>query len=58
MTCRNGDGPIPWDKAVAYAERKGFAPDMADLLWTVIRKMDAADRDWQVSNLKDGGGDG
>ncbi len=51
VTCRAPDGPIPWDKAVAYAERKGLAPDAADAFWTVIRKMDQAERRWQIENV-------
>ncbi|MEJ7831345.1 MAG: hypothetical protein WKF79_00385 [Nocardioides sp.] len=54
-TCRPPDGgAIPWDKAMAYADRKGLKPDVADALWTVIRKMDQAERLWQVDNLKAG----
>lgn len=37
---------------MAYADRKGLAPDAADVLWTVVRKMDRADRTWQVENTK------
>lgn len=51
-TCRPPDGPIPWDKAMAYADRKGLAPDVADALWAVIRKMDQAERRWQIENVK------
>lgn len=54
VTCRLPDGPIPWDKAMAYAERKGLAPDVADALWAVIRKMDQAERRWQIDNLRAG----
>lgn len=59
-TCRPPDGgAIPWDKAMAYADRKGLLPDAADALWTVIRKMDQAERRWQLENVKPGaGGDG
>lgn len=54
-TCRPPDGgAIPWDKAMAYADRKGLRPDVANALWTVMRKMDQAERRWQIDNLKPG----
>lgn len=52
VTCRSADGPIPWRDCMAYADRKGLAPDVADALWAVIRKMDQAERRWQIDNLK------
>lgn len=51
-------GAIPWSKVMAYADRKGLAPDVADALWTVMRKMDQAERQWQIDNLKAGDGRG
>jgi hypothetical protein len=58
-TCRPPDGgAIPWDKAMAYADRKGLQPDVANALWTVMRKMDQAERGWQIENLKQGAGSG
>jgi hypothetical protein len=39
---------------MAYADRKGLRPDVASVLWTVIRKMDGAERRWQIENLKTG----
>lgn len=57
-TCRPPDGPIPWRDAMAYADRKGLAPDVAEALWTVIRKMDQAERKWQIENVNRGAGDG
>jgi hypothetical protein len=59
-TCRPPDGgAIPWDKVMAYADRKGLASDVTDVLWTVMRKMDQAERKWQIENLKTtGSGDG
>lgn len=56
-TCRT-DGPIPWDKTMAYAERKGLTPDVADAFWTVIRKMDQAERRWQIENIRRNLGNG
>ena len=57
-TCRPPDGPIPWDKAMAYADRKGLDPDVAGALWAVIRKMDQAERRWQIENVKRNLGNG
>jgi hypothetical protein len=58
-TCRPPDGgAIPWDKAMAYADRKRLSRDVADVLWTVMKKMDRAERGWQIENLKVGSGDG
>lgn len=51
-TCRPPDGPIPWDKAMAYADRKGFAPDLAEVLWAVVWRIDVAERNWRVEQLK------
>lgn len=53
-TCRSPDGPIPWRDCMAYADRKGLAPDIAEALWAVIRKMDQAERRWQIDNLRSG----
>jgi hypothetical protein len=50
-TCRAPDGPIPWRDAMLYADRKGFSPEVANALWTVIRKMDAAERRWHSDEL-------
>lgn len=58
-TCRHPDGgSIPWDKTMAYADRKGLQPDVANALWTVVRKMDQAERGWTLDNLKAGGAGG
>lgn len=43
---------------MAYADRKGLMPDAAEALWTVVRKMDQAERRWQIENMKGGAGDG
>jgi hypothetical protein len=51
-------GAIPWGKAMAYADRKGLAPDVTDVLWTAMRKMDEAERGWQIENLKAGNAGG
>lgn len=37
---------------MAYARHKGLAPDVADLVWAVVRKMDTAEREWQVENMQ------
>jgi hypothetical protein len=39
---------------MAYADRKGLTPDVADALWTSIRMMDQAERRWTLENLKSG----
>lgn len=51
-TCRPPDGPIPWDKAMAYADRKRLAPDLADALWTIVSRMDNAERRWRLEQLE------
>lgn len=43
---------------MAYADRKGLQPDVADAFWTTIRKMDSAERRWQIENLKREAGGG
>lgn len=52
-TERVDDGPIPWTKAMAYADRKGLAPDVADAVWTVVHKMDLVERKWRADSLKE-----
>lgn len=37
---------------MAYADRKGFPPDVANVLWVAMRRMDQAAQRWQVENLK------
>lgn len=52
-TCRlNPDGPIPWSAVALYADKKELDPDVADLLWSVIRKMDQAERKWIAEDIK------
>lgn len=46
-TCRPMDGPIPWTAAMAYADRKGLAPDVAETMWVAVRQMDYAERKWR-----------
>lgn len=58
VTTRPPDGPIPWDKAMAYAERKGLAPDVADAFWVVIKKLDQTERRWQIENIRRNLGNG
>lgn len=40
---------------MAYADRKGLAPDVADTLWAVVNRMDNAERQWRVDDIKSGG---
>ena len=51
-TCRPIDGPIPWTAVALYADKASLEPDVADLLWSVIRKMDLAERQWAVEDVK------
>lgn len=53
-TCRPADGPIPWTAAMAYADRKGLAPDVAETVWSVISRMDNAERAWRLDEIKAG----
>lgn len=52
---RFADGPIPWSKARLYAEGRGLEPDLAELLWTVVRRLDLAERAWYSEAGKEGG---
>lgn len=58
MTCRAPEGPIPWTAAVAYADRKGLSVPAAELLWTVVRRMDAVERRWTYEAIKQEAGIG
>lgn len=51
VTCRLPEGAIPWTAVALYADRKGLEPDVAELLWSVIRQMDVAEREWVLSNI-------
>lgn len=51
VTCRQPEGAIPWTAVALYADKKGLEPDVADLLWSVIRHMDGTERDWVAANL-------
>lgn len=50
-TCRHPDGAIPWTAAMEYAAWKGLKPDIADLVWAVVSRMDAAERGWRFDQL-------
>lgn len=52
VSCRPDGGPIPWTAAMAYADRKGLEPDLADALWAVVSRMDLAERRWRFDNAK------
>lgn len=47
-TCRLPGGSIPWTAALAYGQHKGLAPDVLDITWAIVQKMDLAERRWQV----------
>lgn len=38
---------------MAYADRKGLAPDVAEAFWSIIRRMDVAERTWRAERLKE-----
>ena len=46
------DGPIPWGKVMAYADRKRLPPDIADALWAVISRMDTVEREWRIEQIE------
>lgn len=52
QTCRVPDGAIPWTAAREYATHRGLDPDVFDILWAVIKRMDRAERKWHSDNLK------
>lgn len=52
ISCRPPDGPIPWTAAMAYADRKGLAPELATAVWEVVSRMDLAERQWRYDELK------
>lgn len=56
VTERTPDGPIPWSAVMAYADRQGLSPDLADALWAVISKMDQAERMWRIENIREAAG--
>lgn len=58
VSCRTPDGPIPWTASALYADKKGLQPDVADVLWSVIRQMDLVERRWVAENLSGEGGVG
>lgn len=51
-TCRQQDGPIPWTACMKWADRNGLPSDFADVLWGVIWRVDVAERNWRVENMK------
>ncbi len=57
-TERTDGGPIPWRAAMAYAAHKRLAPDLRDVLWAVIYKMDDTERRWRLEELKQEAGGG
>jgi hypothetical protein len=47
-------GPIPRLSAMAYADRKGLAPDVAETMWAIVHRMDNAERAWRLDEIKSG----
>jgi hypothetical protein len=56
-SCRPADGPIPWTAVTLYADKTGLEPDVGELLWSVVRRMDHAERKWMMDNSA-GSGEG
>jgi len=55
QTCRTDAGAIPWSAARLYAADHGLDAESFKMLWTIIKAMDAAEREWSASS---GGDDG
>ena len=51
-TCRPPDGAVPWTATMLWADRKGLPPHFADVLWSVIRRVDLAERVWRADDMK------
>ena len=54
-TCRQVGmtlGPIPWDKAEAYIQSRGFSTVFCDFFLQVIYEMDSAWIEWQEKRRK------
>lgn len=51
VTERIPHGAIPWRACLAYGQHKRLEPDVIDLLWSIISKMDAVERQWVAENV-------
>lgn len=38
---------------MAYADRKGFEPDIGDAIWIVVHRMDLVERNWRHDRVKE-----
>jgi hypothetical protein len=59
ISCRHPDGPIPWTATMEWADRRRLDRGLADALWTVVNRLDCAERQWRFDQIKtkgDGGG--
>ena len=45
-------GPLPWDKCMDYADRKGLSHEMQELFERVMRELDEAYLDDQKSQQR------
>lgn len=45
-TCRVPQGAIPWTAAMLYADHKGLEPDVREIMWRVVRMLDATELAW------------
>jgi len=54
MTCRppGPGGMIPWTAVYQYGAHKRLHRDVIDLLWVIVGKMDAIERQWVAERTK------
>lgn len=48
-----GQGPIPWDKTMEYADRAGLDAENARALALIVREMDSAYLAWHAQDAED-----
>lgn len=46
------EGRIPWDKCDRWCERHGFDDDTAEVMWTVIQRLDIEDLERRAFEAK------
>lgn len=52
VSCRVPDGPIPWTAVMEWADRKHLNRPLADMLWSVISRLDVTERQVRFDQLK------
>jgi hypothetical protein len=57
-TCRGGmgDGPIPWDRAMQYADRLTMDDEEWEDFWFIVSRLDETWLDYQDKKRKTKGG--